>query len=84
MQKKEEKHALSVILETNCMGKLKLQLCGELREVIEVLASPKNNLSDCVLRDTNTKLNNKTGNMSHLPLYYIYEFLLKNTPTLIQ
>ena len=36
--------ALSVILETNCMGKLKLQLCGELSEVIEVLTSPENNL----------------------------------------
>ena len=31
--------ALCVILETNCMGKLKLQLvCGELQGVIEVLA----------------------------------------------
>ena len=35
---------LCVILETNCMGKLKLQLCGELCGVIEVFASPKNNL----------------------------------------
>ena len=35
MQKKNI--ALSVILETNCMGKLKLQLSGELYGVIEVL-----------------------------------------------
>ena len=36
--------ALSVMLETNCMGKLKLQLCGELCGVIEVITSLKNNL----------------------------------------
>ena len=35
---------MSVILETSCMGKLKLQLSGELCGVIEFLTSPKNSL----------------------------------------